>query len=187
MELLAVIAIFSVLMLLATGALSGVLHSYRLAQAGQEVHDLLVGARMECIARNRLGEVRFCRRNGEDSFRHVAFLERDASGQLSLRRQVLRLPETVIFSDAANLSSLFAVELGNEPFPLPTLGSDYTYYSFQFRPDGSTDIPWDVSEEQGDQRHFVTLQLERETGSPPANFFTIEIDPRNGTITTFRP
>lgn len=183
-ELLVVVAIVITLMAIGVTALTGVGRSYRLTQAGQEIRDLLSGARMTAIARNRLIEVRFVQPQGEPLPTHIAVLERSGDNQLSLAGRVVPLPQNIRFSSSSGAASLLEGDATPGDFALPGLGTSYSFYALRFRPDGSTDLPWTPATRP---RYFFTLQIDTDRKEPPSNFFTVEIDPLNGTLTTFRP
>jgi len=75
----------------------------------------------------------------------------------------------------------------------PTLprgvGLNYYYVAFRFMPDGSTNLPAaSVTDTNG--AWYVTLHnLTDPMGSikPPANFFTLQVDPVSGTLKQYRP
>ena len=70
------------------------------------------------------------------------------------------------------------------------VGMTYTYAAFQINPDGSTNLP--VTAANGPWIYFMTLhQLSSGDGlittSLPKNYYTIQIDPANGHLYTYRP
>ncbi len=123
--------------------------------------------------------------------------------------KVQQLPTSVIFS--ANLddpkqsfSSLFITEKlvtqdkvsNDKTMPeLPRgIKKNYEFVAFRFQPDGSTDLAPTGSSASGVGVWFVTLhgiaeKPLKEGGNlrPPPNFFTVQIDPVNGTTRVYRP
>lgn len=66
---------------------------------------------------------------------------------------------------------------------LPRVGTNYAYFYFQFRPDGSTTL--DATKQWYATLH--TLVSGDKLTAPPSNFFTVSIDPVQGSTRVFRP
>jgi uncharacterized protein (TIGR02596 family) len=69
------------------------------------------------------------------------------------------------------------------------VGTNYDFVWFRFLPDGSTNLPL-KSNSDANGAWFVTLQNLTDPVNPPkppANFFTLQIDPVSGAIKHFRP
>lgn len=181
-ELLAVIAIMAILLGLAVAGLGGASQAARLSEAGKSVQNLLAVGRLEAIARNRLVEVRFLKPQSEGVFLSMVLLLREADGTLSRLSRINKLPDGMIFSEKAALSPLLdGLPEGQEAFALPATGA-HSYKSFQFRPDGSTDLP-DVSA----TGRFLTIVSTQSDSDNPANFFAIQIEPLTGKVSSHRP
>jgi len=74
--------------------------------------------------------------------------------------------------------------------PLPRkVNLNYWYVAFRFMPDGSTNLPGrSLSDPSG--AWFITIHglTDKMAGSvPPANFYTLQVDPISGTLKQFRP
>lgn len=186
LELLVVIAIVAIMVGLIAGPVSGALRGFQLSQAGQELRDLLAQARMSALAGNRLVEVRFLQGTDDDEFTSVAIMELSPEGDRTLSQRIFRLPPEIIFSSEDDLSTLLDQSNGNVMEPLPGLGGNYIYRSFQFRPDGSTDLQWSL-DPNNPERHFVTIHFQNDRENPPNNFFVVEVDALNGVIRSYRP
>jgi len=188
-ELLTVVAILGILSVMAIGAFGNIQRGYALTQAASQVLDSFAMARQEAIARNRIVEVRFCRKFAADPFTHLALVADDGNGNRKLLTRPFRIPDTLLVDEGATLSTLINGRTesdggGSGDVPIPALASTYRFRSFQFRPDGTTDLPWDAT---SNQRYFVSLRPETDTNSPPANFALIQVNPRNGSTRLFRP
>jgi uncharacterized protein (TIGR02596 family) len=204
-ELLIVVAIMAVLALLAAPAASTIVKGSRLTQAGQMVSGQLGMARQAALTKNRPVEVRFYQYSdpnepGETAgnaasgkFRAIQCFEvttTSANTTYTALTKMGRLPEGIVMNKSATLSTL----IGNAPVTttgsalnvnIPRANQAYNVCAFQFRPDGSTDLP-----KSGTDKWFLTLHdknVEDSVAEVPANFTTIQIDPFNGHIKTFRP
>jgi uncharacterized protein (TIGR02596 family) len=70
--------------------------------------------------------------------------------------------------------------------PILNVGTHYSFVAFQYRPDGSTNLP------TGDGMWGFYLALHAFTlgdglSTLPANYYLIQIDPIDGHVTTYRP
>lgn len=125
---------------------------------------------------------------------------------------VVRLPTSIIIDkDTSNFSTLLNGGVGDgsgssSPMKssggslgvlIPRVGSGgkaYSSISFRFLPDGSTDLPKLDTKLDGSQSStaawFLTLHDVTDKAAadgPPKDFFTIQVDPVNGNIHTYRP
>lgn len=95
---------------------------------------------------------------------------------------------------ANNLGSAIAAPqtpvAGTDP-SIFNVGTTYTYVAFQFRPDGSTTLD-QITSIIGTWGCFLTLH-QLSSGDPvaktalPKNYYTIQIDPNNGHVNSYRP
>ncbi len=110
----------------------------------------------------------------------------------------IRLPgPTLIIDSGGTLSTLIGRAAGGSAvptmstgsdlgYPLPAVGTEYTAIRFSFLPDGSTNLPPQTALLQW----FLTLHESGKGDSlttPPPNFATLQIQPSNGKILTYRP
>lgn len=122
------------------------------------------------------------------------------SGAVVSLDKLTALPSGVIMN-AGGLSSLLPNGQAKNPPavqtptaadpPLPGvgsgtgIGSQYQYVAFRFLPNGSTNLSpsdsWYVT------IHNVRDQATASSTTPPANFFTLQIDPVSGSMKGFRP
>jgi len=200
LELLVVIAILMIGSILVVPSIGGILQSSRLSQSGETLAGQLRLARQHALTKNQPVEVRLLRIRTEgepgESGRYVAYqyfgIAED--GGLTRKVQVQRLPDAVFIDDGETLSTLIGnagtsgtspqliagTQLGDS---LPGVGTGYDAVRFRFLPDGSTDLP-------RNGKWFLTLHSDEESHGgeePPPNYFTLQIDPSNGHVKTFRP
>ena len=107
------------------------------------------------------------------------------------------LPSSIIIDSGTTLSSLCNATayptLGETGAPttsvspthpsLPRVKTNYSYYKIDFRADGTTSLNPNVS-------WFLTLHALSSGDvmtSPPSNFYTVELDPVQGSTRSFRP
>lgn len=90
----------------------------------------------------------------------------------------MSLPEGIAISENTELTSAWKLETATDT----DLPDGRKYVAIRFRPDGSTDLP-----ETG--QWFLTLLEQRDAQAtrPPANFYTLEIDPVTAKLQVYRP
>jgi uncharacterized protein (TIGR02596 family) len=108
------------------------------------------------------------------------------------------LPQSIVM-DKGTLSSLISGAGGGNAAPasgnpsakdpqMPrNVGSQYDYVYFRFMPDGSTNLPQSTG---STGQWFVTLHNINDNisgNTPPANFYTIQVDPVSGAMKQYRP
>lgn len=192
-ELLVVISLVALLIGLAVPATSGTLKANQISMGIQTVVDELSVARQTALAHNRIVEVRFYKFNTPErmaSREEVAALQTflfDETNTIAKPvGEVKHLPHGAVVSDDPSLSSILSasqVKTWTDADPKVPLmrGIDvaYTAYRIRFRPDGATDL--------GTGEWFLTVHGSKDTGSPPPNHATIQIDPYNGSLRLYRP
>ncbi len=210
-ELIIVISVIAIIATFTIPALNTILKGSYLSQGASTVVGQLNLARQQAISRNRQIEVRFYRFADPESpgekveepasgfFRALQVFEMRGNVAVPIDK-IQRLPGAVVLSytetDTGNsgLSSLLDGKTwikkagtgtygGADP-RLPRVDLSYEYVALRFLPDGSTD-------RKPTDKWYVTVveaNAKREPGGkPPANFFTVQIDPVSGTIRNFRP
>ena len=184
-------AIIGIVATFALPAVSGIVGGSKLSQAADTVVGQLKFASQIALSQNRPVEVRFYKfkdpaaPGSSNAVRamHLWVLNSDSTWAPVGRPQ--RFPAQTIISDNANVTRLGSelqsstLSSAERPAAIP---AGYTYYSFQFRPDGSTSF--DLSSLN---QWFLTVQDENRTGNPPANFATVQIEPLTGGIRLYRP
>ena len=185
-ELLVVLVIFSVVAVLAMPPLQSILTRSSLDRGGQMIGDNILRARQEAVSRNRDVEVRFYRITsgklqgwcGIQSFR----IEQNADGStLAPIGPIAYLPSGIVIAESETLSPLLAAD--------PTLrGStnlpayrDVVFAGFRYRANGSTGTELTTA------NNYLTVQSVTAPGAPPANYYTLQVNPITGKVTTFRP
>ena len=203
-EMIVVVGIIAVIATFVVPAASTVIRGSQLTQASQVLSDQISLARQQAITKNHAIEVRFYRfadneQPGEEvdkpetgQYRAIQLFEVLENGTAVPMGKINRLPSTVVINDG-ELSTLIDSQ-GNSPqTPKDPLDSDpelprgvkkkYKYVSFRFLPDGSTNLM--PNENWYATLHSLTDEVQGDT--PPANFFTIQVDPVSGTTKNYRP
>jgi uncharacterized protein (TIGR02596 family) len=203
-EMIVVVGIIALIASFAVPAASTVIRGSQLTQASQVLSDQISLARQQAITKNRSVEVRFYRfgdneQPGEDptnpksgKFRAIQLFEVLETGTAIPMGKISRLPSSVVINDG-KLTTLIDGEGKSSQAPkLPTptdpelprgVKKNYEFVSFRFLPDGSTNLV--PTENWYATLHDLTSRIEGDT--PPANFFTIQVDPVSGTTKKYRP
>lgn len=198
LEILAAIGVMTLLAAITIPALNSLQSSYHLNEATQSVLGQLTSARQEALASNRAVQVRFYKikaPDGSQAYRAVQSLREttDSSGNLTVHpiTKPYFLPkemQMVENSTGVAVSTLFATSgsgavasSGDPAHPLPSPDGAAPYVCFRFRPNGRTDLA-DTSSVTIASRTapIAANQL-------PKNFVTLQIDPVNGSVRTYRP
>ena len=208
-ELLVVISIIAIIGAFAVPAAGQLLKGSSMTQAANALTDQAATARQQALTRNRSVELRFFsfpdpEIPGDTShFRALQFFE-IADGDIpNPTGKLIRLPDTIVLSQDAALSSMLGTltvhkpdenGLQNDPSLPRGVGKSYTYVAFRFLPDGSTSLspagPSPAGASNG--QWYITAHLLNDiklaqNGSPPPNFFTWLIDPVSGRSKVIRP
>ncbi len=203
-ELLVVVTIIGIIAAFSVPAVTGILRGSAMTQASQLLTDQFGLARQTALSRNRAIEVRLYQYADPEvpgeavattstwQFRAFQIFEVVESGAAVPLDMPQRLPGTVIMSARNTFSSLIAgtgqtlKTPGNRDPELPRgVGRNYKYVSFRFLQDGSTNLSPTVA-----GGWFVTIHnlTDQPAGTnPPANFFTLQLDPVSGSTRGFRP
>jgi len=197
-EMLVVLGIIILIVSLAAPALTTVLAGRSLSRAGLMVEQDFVRARQLALARNCSIEVRFysCDLSGSggssgNEYRSLQIFQINSNNTYTALNKMEVLPQGVLMNRSTTLSPLIADQsrAGGAPtLKLPFgINTSYSYSFFRFKADGSTDL--DPS--GGDNGNwFVTLQSDRfssNVAAPPADYFTVQVEPVLGTVTDHRP
>jgi uncharacterized protein (TIGR02596 family) len=205
-ELLTVIAIISILATLSITAFNQISRASKLAAAGQSLVDNLNLARQTAMTKNRRVEVRIYQipsspASSGTACRAIRLFVVQSAGDLLPLTKLIRFQDPVVLSDsgmtlpnsASTTSTILAptgistnatTDATNDAAKWPVPGAaTYQYISFNFLPDGGTDLDPGKS-------WLATLMLANDpliANSLPANYLTVRIDPVLGKITVFRP
>ncbi len=203
-EMIVVVGIIAVIATFAVPAANTVIRGSQLTQASQVLSDQISLARQQAITKNRSVEVRFYRfadneQPGEEAdkpktgkFRAIQLFEVLETGTPVPMGKIHRLPTTVVINDG-KLTTLIDTNGTSSQSPKDPTNTDpelprgvqrnYEYVAFRFLPDGSTNLM--PTENWYATIHALTDQIEGD--NPPANFFTIQVDPVSGTTKSYRP
>jgi len=203
-EILTVVSVMVLLMAFVAPAVVGMMQGSQLTQAGQLVMGQLDLARQEAIAQNAVVQVRFYKfadpsipgqvPSNSSTWRFQgmqAFVISNISGAVPLGKMT-RLPQGTIMDSGTTLSSMFnsaqRTYTTTPTVPIPLANLQYAYYEVQFYPDGSPDLPPIIG--TANQNWFFTVHSAVAGDGltkPPANFWTVQIDPINGVAKDYRP
>lgn len=206
-EMLVVITLIALIAGVAVPSVNSILRGSKLTQSAQLVIDQFSLARQTALTKNRAVEVRIYRYGdpetpGEDKnlpstgrYRAIQLFEIADAGTATAMGNLVRLSSSMMFDSGATLSTLIGSAAVSPTVPtlrpsgspenvsVSTMGTNYDSVSFRFNADGSTNLPaaplW-----------FLTvhnLNDKDKQSTPPANFFTLQIEPTNGHIKNFRP
>jgi uncharacterized protein (TIGR02596 family) len=189
LELLAVIAVIAILAGLLIPAINSQLGARNLESAGHVLSDQLSLARQEAISRNRSVEFRIYRfldqqePGSEAEMRGFQLFAIEGDGSKLPVSKVVYLPTGTLISEKPEMTSMVSLveknPVSGDP-PLPRATGPFTYRSFEFRPDGSTDLAYG-------SKHFFTVRERKDDQNPPKNYFTILIESTTGRTQVYRP
>jgi len=185
-ELLVVMVILVILAAITLPAMNSMMGAANLSRAGVTVSDNLAKARQEAVARSREVEVQFysIRSDPDQGWRAMQMfrVEQGASGRTLIPlSRVVSLPDGVMISSSATLSPLLTADTSIQGSTnLPGYGLT-TYAGFRYRPNGT------VGGAVTGTNNFLTLQNIKAAGSPPANYYTVQVNPMTGKVIAFRP
>ena len=188
LELLVVIAIIGIVASFAIPSVSGIVGGSKLTQATDMVVGQIKFAGQVALSQNRPVEVRFYKYQdpsipgSTNAIRAMQLLVLNPDSTRNPVTRPQKFPSPIIISDNPTVTQLgaelqsSALGSGEKAAALP---AGYTYYTFQFRPDGSTTLSSGTI--------FLTVQDGNRPGNPPANFATVQIEPVTGGIRLYRP
>jgi uncharacterized protein (TIGR02596 family) len=205
-EMLVVITLIAIMGAVTVPSVNKIMVGSKLTQSAQLVIDQFSIARQIALTRNHAVEVRIYRFGdaetpGEDKsvptsgrYRAIQLFEITDSGAATALGDAVRLAPSMFFDSGNTLSTLIGSAASSPAVPTLTasgsqtvsvsmVGNTYDSSTFRFNADGSTNL--DVT-----KLWFLTLHNRNDQdaqSTPPANFFTLQIEPSNGHIYTFRP
>lgn len=182
-ELLVVVALLGIMTALVLPAFQSVGTAQNVTRGGQLVADQIVLGRQLAASKNREIEVRFVTLSdeGPPAFRAVQLWMADESGENPAPVSRLeKLPQGILVSPEAELSPLLDADsavAGSADFPgVGTL----EYRGFRISASGVLGTGVTTT------NNFLTINSARDTNSPPANFFTLRVNPVTGRLTEYR-
>jgi uncharacterized protein (TIGR02596 family) len=200
LELLIVMSVILLLAALIGPPVGSLLRGSNLTRGGDMIIGQLAQARQYAVTKNRLVEVRFYQycsptTPGEAGlsadkgrFRAVQSFEILEAGVATPLGKIQQLPDEVCINAGAALSSLIGgntnastgASLGMK---IPQVGTAYNAVAFRFRPDGTINLDRTA-------KWFLTAhgtQAADGAAKPPPNYITIQVDPANGSVTSYIP
>jgi len=159
-ELLVVIAIIGLLAALIVPSIGSLGSAYSLTRQGQILKDQIILARQMATSRNRDVEVRLTQSNSNWAVQ--LWLREPSGNETNVIGRRLPFADNVIFDPARS----------------PMITNALSTNMLLFRPNGRLDGQLDNA------NNFLTLQLRHGNSS---NYFTLQINPVTGRISTYRP
>ncbi|MFV0336617.1 MAG: Verru_Chthon cassette protein D [Chthoniobacterales bacterium] len=184
LELLIVTAIIIILMAAAVPAVNSIALGSNLERAGQTVADTIGLARQDAVAFNREVQVAFLELpddSGEKAWRGIQVwrVERSTSGlQTNAVTRVLKLPQGMLI--APNTTSPLLTGAPLQGTHTLSNGENTDFRAFRISANGSLDGITGSN-------NYVTVQSALTEEAPPANFYTIQINPVTGKVSSLRP
>jgi len=184
-ELLVVVAILALLASLMVPAFNSLVKGRQLDQAGQLLVDKIVLARQEAKAKNRDVEVRIVDLplNSTTGWRGLQLWIADAKGVMAPLDRLEKFPESVLIASDRSLSPLLTADLIRAGTTNFGGAGSRSWSGFRLRPGIAMDQVIITS-----ANNFLTVVPANDlTSLPPANFYTIRVNPITGRVTTYRP
>lgn len=186
-ELLSVIAVMAIVGSMLVPAVSNVLSGMKVTLATQGVMDEIEFARSTAVARNCPAEVWFLSEGSNNfSAMRTALLEGPQTSTWVSR--IRRLPEGVGIATSAQFSNI----IGNQQASSPAAGgAGLKGVALRVYPSGRTELVDEAASGVAPSDPlFLTLGLKRELEAGgqalPLNFATLQVNPANGRIITYR-
>ncbi len=185
-ELLSVIAVMAIVGSMVVPAVSNVLSGIKVTQATQRVMDEIEFARSTALARNCPAEVWFLSEGSNFSSMRTALLDGPQTSTWVSRVQ--RLPDGVGFATSARLSNI----IGNQQASAPAAGGEgLRGVALRVYPSGRTELVDEAASGVAPSDPlFLTLGLKRDleanSQTLPVNFATLQVNPVNGRVVTYR-
>lgn len=220
-ELLVVMSIIVIIASFAVPAIGTILRGSQLTQSSQQVIDHIALARQMALSRNRNMQVRFYKFGDPETpgqtatdpstgyFRALQTFEILDNGAAIPVSKPIRLPNAVLINESVQLSTLINqtsartyktkgdLAPSDPTIPDSTVGKNYEYAAFDFRSDGSTNLPSAGAATGGSgvggkdtwffTMHGVSVDGGSKATSKPDNYVTVQVDPVTGITRVFRP
>lgn len=189
-EMMAAVMIIALIIGIVTPTLVQVMESNRLSQTGQGLLYKISMGRQLAQTENRPIELRFYRYNDENGSLGYHATQLFYYDETANEREAADSPfyfSSGIMIAEKDLSPLLGTNAEEAPFAQlePFKSRQAQYQRVVFYPNGSTNINAALSDA------YVTLAYTRDaemaSNETPKNFYTIQIDPVNGSTKTYRP
>lgn len=198
-EMLLVVTVIGILVAIASPALFRTLQGNRLTTAGERLLNQIALVQQMAATLNRPMELRFYQYEKESElvgdlqfYAYQVFELPNATTEVRAQSgsqpvtetpsgELVDLGESIIVSSNSNLTPFTAGPLLDDGRKYV---QDYSakYFAIRFYPDGTTNLPKNIS------NSYLTLISDTDVEkSPPANFYTIQVDPYTGKARPFRP
>lgn len=197
--MLLVVAVIGILVALATPALFRTLQGNRLATAGERLLNQIALVQQMAATLNRPMEIRFYqyeKKNelvgGVQFHSYQVFELPNASTEVRAESgnqpatetpsgELVDLGESIVIASSSRLTPFAAGPLLEDGRKYV---QDYSakYFAVRFYPNGTTNLPKNIS------NSYLTLISDSDVEKdPPANFYTIQVDPYTGKTRPYRP
>jgi uncharacterized protein (TIGR02596 family) len=199
-EMLIVVSVVGILLAFAAPQLFSLVQSTSLTSEGTAIRNRMSQAQQIALSQNTDVEVRFFKMKDEGNaeietaYRGFQFYRYNEYGQLLPVSQFFRIRPPIVINEPLSTlvegnssgTNFLSPTKGTAPIPVVSDLQTFEYVSFRFKPDGSTDLPGRAK--GGGDTWYITLTKGLPTDSKvPNNYFTVQLDPFNGRVTSYRP
>lgn len=186
-ELLLVVAIIGILLVLTVPSLTNVSRSMSLSRSGQSLADAILLCQQQATTLNRRAFVRLIKlpdEAGTVACRGVQpWIVKDDAGTLVPLSRVISFPSGIVITVEPSLSPILQSPPATNG-TMPVSGKTRDYVSFTVLANGGL-------ENVTSTNSFLTLVHEnysaKSASARPVNFFTVNINPVTGEVSTFQP
>lgn len=194
LELLVVIGVVLVLVAMVVPTIGRMNEGLNLTRAGNQVVDAINHARSVALTRSQPVEVWFLRlastEGGDDvAYRAIQSRVLAADGTTEWIARMQRLPESTIISSSQARSNVIGRQSPQAVADTPDVVVDGV--GIRIYPSGRAEVVSPSASMGLTEPLFFTIGHERDVGDDgttmPGNFFAVQIDPRNGRVTSLRP
>ncbi len=194
-EMLAVMTIVGILLAVSVPAFHGITAAARLRGEGGRLAAELARAQQMAVTMNRAVDVRFYRYvdpedpGSDPAWRAVQFFLAGEGAPAGQDQVLIKLDSATVFSEMPGFSPLLT--LPSQDDTLPGIEGSVTSAGFSFFPSGATNLPPVSDSPDGGGWHLTLLAVGDEfrdpSSGPVTNFFSLQIDPHNGSVRPFQP
>ena len=199
-EMLIVVSVVGILLAFAAPQLFSLVQSTSLTSEGTAIRNRMSQAQQIALSQNTDVEVRFFKMKDEGNaeietaYRAFQFYRYNEYGQLLPVSQFFRVRPPIVINEPLSTlvqggdedDKFLSPSKGKAPIPVVSDLETFEYVSFRFKPDGSTDLPG--RSKSGGDTWYITLTKGLPSDSKvPDNYFTVQLDPFNGRVTSYRP